>query len=148
MGNKRTNSLRAAALSIGVREDLLEAVAPLLRNDMRPNDVGFAIMCDLKRLSDENALLKKEAAALREVNGEAEKLAALFDELMLRLRSNPNGKAFIAVPHEGVANFSLLHSLENQHTRLKASRVRLVCAKNKDCDCGCASEEKQETSGS
>lgn len=145
----KTNTLAAAALSLGVNEELLEAVIPSIKNG-EPADLNRNLVSDLLETGRSLKISERKLIAAREVNGEAVILGQMFEELMNRLRNSEHGKAFIAMPlDDGTKpNYAFLHRMEEQYTRLKASRVRLTCESDNGAGRDCQPQETKETSGS
>lgn len=143
---KRTNTLAAAAYSLGVDERLLDAVLPSLKKGIDADKVGAALIADLEGTAKTCRELSCKLAAAREINGEAAILGQMFEEMMRRLRANQHGMMFIAQPTEGAEtpNYAFLHRIEEQLTRFKSARVRLAC----EDGCKCGQDKSQQTSGS
>lgn len=127
MNLQDTNSIVAAAMSLGVNKDLLAAVVPALRN----GGEGGAMAAIVKDLNGTHASYKeavKRAELAEEMIADAVALATLVGEILNRMRQQDSGKAFIAgVDGQGEAtpNYAVVHEAERKFAGLIEKKARL-----------------------
>jgi hypothetical protein len=111
---KATNSVAAAAISIGVDSLFLQRMMPILREGSNPNSpIALLALAN----SENSSELKKSVNERNSYKEAAEKASLLSTEvsgLLAKMREDDNGKTFLTRPSENVsdANYVLVKRVE------------------------------------
>ena len=120
---KATNSIAAAAISIGVDSLFLQRMMPILREGSNPNSPIALLALANHENSNELKKVVNERNSYKEVAQKANSVIEAVEVFLERMRADENGKLFITRPSENVsdANYLAVKRLETVLSEFKNS---------------------------